>query len=237
MFKLLITAAAMAAAAPAFAVAQVSSPASFTAASVDTSLTTTYNGFVEEGLVAGLTSTTVFTLTSISGDKRTWEFDLSVSNTSSGAITASRVSGFGFNVSPGLSGASGEGLFDVVGRNGNVPQIGDVSVCFRAGGGGNNCAGGGGNGVDIGQTYSDGSFVLRFAQATESLILDNFYVRYQSIAGTDRGTSGVGVDDLQSDGSGSGAVPEPGTWAMLIAGFGVVGAARRRQRGRAMVAC
>nr|WP_303784543.1 PEPxxWA-CTERM sorting domain-containing protein [Sandarakinorhabdus limnophila] len=28
----------------------------------------------------------------------------------------------------------------------------------------------------------------------------------------------------------SGAIPEPGRWAMLIAGFGLVGAAGRRRR-------
>ena len=33
----------------------------------------------------------------------------------------------------------------------------------------------------------------------------------------------------------TGAVPEPGTWAMLIAGFGLVGAAARRRRRRGMV--
>jgi PEP-CTERM motif len=27
-----------------------------------------------------------------------------------------------------------------------------------------------------------------------------------------------------------GAIPEPASWAMLITGFGLVGAARRRQR-------
>jgi uncharacterized protein YraI len=34
------------------------------------------------------------------------------------------------------------------------------------------------------------------------------------------------IDDITA----AGAVPEPATWAMLIAGFGLVGAAMRRQR-------
>lgn len=231
MFKVLITAAALVAASPALAVAQVSTPISLTAASINTSVTTSYNGFVDEGLVAGLTASTIFTLRSISGDKKAWSFDLTLANTSSGAITASRVSIFGFDVSPELSGATGAGIFSVVGRNANVPQIGPLlDICFRAGGGGSGCASGGGGGVEIGETYATGSFVLRFVQATEALLLDNFFVRYQSIAGTDRGTSGVGVDDLQSDGNGS-VVPEPATWAMLVIGFGAVGAVRRRRRG------
>ncbi|WP_448577622.1 PEPxxWA-CTERM sorting domain-containing protein [Thermaurantiacus sp.] len=42
-------------------------------------------------------------------------------------------------------------------------------------------------------------------------------------------TTGIGVafDNFQS-----GVVPEPRTWAMLIAGFGLVGASLRRRRGR-----
>lgn len=39
-----------------------------------------------------------------------------------------------------------------------------------------------------------------------------------------------GVLFLPPAGGGVGAIPEPGTWAMLIAGFGLVGAAARRRR-------
>jgi hypothetical protein len=47
--------------------------------------------------------------------------------------------------------------------------------------------------------------------------------------------SGSGTDWAQSFIPGSGAVPEPASWAMLIAGFGLVGAMRRRQRRQAML--
>lgn len=43
-------------------------------------------------------------------------------------------------------------------------------------------------------------------------------------------TKGTGTSVLITSGQVPG-VPEPGTWAMLIAGFGVVGAASRRRRG------
>lgn len=46
---------------------------------------------------------------------------------------------------------------------------------------------------------------------------DNYNANFQT-AGTSVGTLG------------SGAVPEPSSWMMLIAGFGIVGAVRRRQR-------
>ena len=37
------------------------------------------------------------------------------------------------------------------------------------------------------------------------------------------------LDDVSASVSASGAVPEPATWAMLITGFGLVGAAMRRR--------
>jgi hypothetical protein len=40
-----------------------------------------------------------------------------------------------------------------------------------------------------------------------------------------------GFDDLP--GGGTGVVPEPASWAMLITGFGLVGAAARRRRAAA----
>ncbi|WP_017668838.1 PEPxxWA-CTERM sorting domain-containing protein [Sandarakinorhabdus sp. AAP62] len=43
------------------------------------------------------------------------------------------------------------------------------------------------------------------------------------------GTAGTNATFLAVEGAG-GAVPEPASWAMLIAGFGLVGAVRRRQR-------
>jgi hypothetical protein len=38
------------------------------------------------------------------------------------------------------------------------------------------------------------------------------------------------IDNVIIRTNGTGAVPEPATWAMLLAGFGLVGAVRRRQR-------
>ena len=213
----------------------VSTPVNLLSTDIGTSFTVNYNGFINETLQAGLTARTVFRLSAVSANLKSWTFAVDeAANTSSGPITGSRVSIFGFNTTAELSGATGSGTFSVIGRNATVPQFGGgnpFDVCFRAGGGGNGCSSGGGGGVTIGAVYTGGSFVLQFANAVNSLQLDNFFVRYQSIAGGTGGDSGVGAAI-----PGNGAVPEPASWAMLIAGFGLVGAVARRRRGRVVAA-
>ena len=49
------------------------------------------------------------------------------------------------------------------------------------------------------------------------------------------GDEGWGLQNVIVDGM-AGAIPEPGEWAMLIAGFGLVGAMQRRRRGAAIAA-
>ncbi|MCG2841149.1 PEPxxWA-CTERM sorting domain-containing protein [Sandaracinobacter sp. RS1-74] len=48
--------------------------------------------------------------------------------------------------------------------------------------------------------------------------------------------SGILFTTLEQPGGGVGGVPEPASWAMLLLGFGVVGAAARRQRALRMAA-
>lgn len=184
-----------------------------------------FNGFIDETLQTGLSAKAVFRLSSVSGDNKTWNFAIDeLSNTSSAPITGSRVSLFAFNVDKAIVDASATGDFSDIGLSATVPQFGgsQFSICYKAGGGGGGCSGGGGGGVDIGDTYSGGTFSMEFANAVQSLRLDNFVVRYQSIDGPQfRGESGVGVVT---------GVPEPDSWAMLIAGFGLAGAMARRKR-------
>lgn len=58
--------------------------------------------------------------------------------------------------------------------------------------------------------------------------VNNTY-RFDLIGGDNRLTTFAQI------GTGVGAVPEPGTWAMMIVGFGVAGAAMRRRRKQAAV--
>ena len=200
----------------------------FTSASIGQIRSFNFNAFTDDYLGAalplpGLSARLRLNLTGISGN--TWSFAYSVANTSFAPISTSRVSVFGFDVSPRLQSATATGEFSSVG-SGNVPLgRSDSDVCFRTGGGGQ-CAGGGGGGVTIGEAASTGVFKLIFAAPTSSVMLNDLFVRYQSLNSQSlriREASGVG--DVVG-----GTVPEPTTWAMLIVGFGAVGGALRRQR-------
>lgn len=204
---------------------------SLTPASVGSSFTLDYNGFTGDGTIAGLTGSTTFTLTGISGDS--YNFAYSVTNTSSSPITGSRISGFGFNTNPDIASASSTGVFDTVGT-GNAPNIGSVDVCFKGGGGANNCAGGGGDGVTLGDTAT-GTLSLAFGSALSNLSLSDFFVRYQSITGAGGTTSAVGTGTIStsssSSSSGGTPVPEPADFALFAAG--VAGLIIGRRKGRA----
>jgi hypothetical protein len=208
----------------------VSTPVTLVGTDIGSSFSFLYNGYVAETLQAGLTARTTFRLSSVSADKKSWSFAIDeLANTSGGPITASRVSLFAFNVDPEIASTSATGTFDKLGYNATVPQFGGTKrfdVCFRAGGGGTDCSGGGGGGVQLGDSIDSGSFVLTFSKAVNSLKLDNFVVRYQGIQGSDLGDSGVGTASYFEP------LPEPGTWVMMIAGFGLAGAMARRQRAR-----
>lgn len=172
-------------------------------------------------VIAGLTSTIDFGFVNVTNSGKTFNLTYNVRNTSSAPITDSRVSGFGFDTAPNISSASSTGIFSTVGV-GNVPNFGNVEVCFKAGGGTNNCAGGGGTGVAYGASGS-GTIALNFASApvNGSIALSNFFDRYQSIAGAGQVTSAIGRPVT--------AVPEPAAWALMLFGFGLAGVAMRRR--------
>lgn len=169
--------------------------------------TFTYDGFSGGTSVDGLTAITTFTLTGISGNQYT--FDYAVTNTSTDPID-SRVSSFGFNTNPDITGATSTGAFSYTTLDGRYPNgIGAIDVCFRDASGGN-CSGGGSGGLTDGQTGT-GSFTLSFADPVTSLELSDFYVRYQSISGADCITSASGSGTLTGSSSTSGSTTSGNT--------------------------
>jgi hypothetical protein len=93
-------------------------------------------------------------------------------------------------------------------------------------------------------THSDASFRRSFDVGAAVAGLGASEFRYLRVFGLGGGTiGGTNGFDLDAVGlvnwkavDGPGGVPEPATWAMLIAGFGLVGAAARRRRVSAISA-
>src|SRR3546814_816743 len=91
---------------------------------VGNSFTVDYDGYTGSGTIDGLASQIVFTLTGTTDNSYTLSY--AVANTSDTPITGSRVSGFGFNTNPTISGASSTGTYTVPALDSNVPNAGKI---------------------------------------------------------------------------------------------------------------
>lgn len=184
--------------------------------------TINFDGNSEGNTVSGLTS--ALSLTFVNAVAGLYTFDYTLSNTSSGTTTEARVTAFAFDTTPNVTDADilAGSVFDNILLASNLPNgVGNVELCFTTG----NCTGGGsaGDGVQIGDAAS-GTFTLDFGDMNlDSLVLADFAVRYQGITAT-------GISGGSGTGTSVGAVPEPGTWAMMLLGFGAIGFATRRRR-------
>ena len=226
--------------------------------------TVNFDGNVATQNVTGLTSEATFkflgfkTITGAtrSDIKTEAAFEITLDNTSSNGIL-SRTSALGFNVNnfdgtnlgttlalQGVGSASGdgntraEGLFGTSALftndlSGSFPnQFGALDVCFTNG---NTCQGGTSGGVSTPDTPGTFKATLAFNGSVSQFALNNFGVRYQSIEGTNLGTSGTGqgkaVNPSTSQPPGPRQIPEPGTvGALLLMGVGLLHDRRRKQQ-------
>ncbi len=162
-------------------------------------------------------------LVSVSSGK--FLFSYSLENLGGGAFDRGRLTGFGFNVSQPLLQSGSTGLFKHANSGEVVPGF-SVDSCFTVTGSG--CSGGATAGLGIGSAASTGTLVLTLAQPGNLVSLTDLYVSWQ----------GLRAEELRIKNAAAIArfsyqmfepAPEPGTWAMMIAGFGLVGAAARRR--------
>ena len=211
MKKLLFAAALLALASPANATV-------ITPADVGDSGTGTFNGLIGgQTLIPQLGASLTLTVNSYTAATNTYVFGYSITNTTI-APWSSSVSAFGFNTAPNLVSVSSTGLFDLALMNVNVAGgIGQMEFCNSAGA---SCNGGSSDGINPGVTAA-GTFTLDFANdATSTIILSDYFVRYQEINGPGvTGQSGVGFANDFSINPVIAPVPEASTWAMMILGF------------------
>ncbi|MBC2669774.1 cistern family PEP-CTERM protein [Novosphingobium piscinae] len=179
-------------------------------------------------VVPGLSSTLNLTLSSISGTS--YLFNYVLANTST--LDGTRVSGFGFDVSPNVTGVASTGIFDIAVLGGFTAGY-TSETCFSSGNN-NNCPQGQANVGVFNNGTGSGTLTLSFAAAPTKISLDNFLTRYQSFAttvGGERITSAVGLGIVAPPTYPP--IPEPSTWATMMLGFGMMGYALRRQRQQA----
>ena len=212
------------------------------ATDIGASGTTSIQGFVDVNNVAvpipGLTASLFLQFDGVTGN--TWNFDYTITNTSSGNISTARLSSFGLATTPDPIAASSTGLYQYAIVNPSFPNVGgagqNIDVCFGSSPG--TCSGG--NGLLPGQSAS-GEFDLTFAMALSSLSLDSAFARFQSINSGPpfnfAGASGVGINnDLSINPVDINPVPLPAAAWMFLAGIAGLGVLARKKKQAALKA-
>ncbi len=210
---------ALASATPASAAVTINTGSGNTTLLTGQSTTLTFNGITNGAPVPGLSSSLLLTLFSQSATQTI--FDFTLSNTSGGAITSSMITAFGFDVAPDvLNAAITNAIFTGIG-SGNIANGRNVEVCFTANGG-SQCNGAGSGNLGLAQNASTvGRITLNFSGGASNITLSDLAVRYQAVNGNGSATGQVVT-----------AVPEPASWALMLIGFGAVGASMRSRRLR-----
>lgn len=176
-----------------------------------------FDGFIEEELIEGLTSSLKLTLTDFDGLSATLKGE--VTNTmDTGVLKTGRVTGIAFNVDPDVKTASSTGVFTQANLDKTFPGgIGTVDVCY---GTNKNSCGGNQGGVSIGQT---GTFytTLTWSSLIDTFTLSDFVARYQ-------GMDFAATNSIEDEsGIGIGTVPTP---ALIPSLLGLAMAARRHKK-------
>ncbi|MDC8755197.1 cistern family PEP-CTERM protein [Erythrobacter sp. sf7] len=179
-----------------------------TVTGVDDTFNVSFNGLSDGQVVRGLSSLLTLTVISVGSN---WVFKYSLDNTGAGTVT-----GFGFNVSPDVVGVMADGTYGNESLGFKAAGF-RAETCFQAGSG--SCPNGNHKNISDPGT---GTLTLQFGSAKNEITLSNFVNRTQSFQ--------IGnVSSAVGQGTPVSPVPEPATWAMMLLGFGLVGAAMRRR--------
>ena len=182
-----------------------------------------FDGSVNKTTIPGLSAQLTLTFLGWSGSS--YYFSYSLLNNST---IDSRVSGFAFDTSPvdAISGTA-QGTFKGLTVDANYPNgVKSIDLCL-SNDNGQGCSGSGGVSNTAGVNPGAGTFSLLFSGSPAPTLLNfsNFHVRYQSINST-AGSSGTGNFVSFAP------LPEPGTWGMMLLGFGGMGFVLRRNTKR-----
>jgi hypothetical protein len=216
---------------------------------INSSFTRRFYGYVNDVQQTDLYADITFKFLGTSNLGRRWNFSAKISNLATGAFTSANVALFGFSTdNPNVAGDQyipvasltiGSGDFsdgELDNTTGfTTPGLSSSQqVCFKTGGTLGECATSDSGGVLKGATETQG-FALNFSAPKSLVSLQNFVLLFTGVNGTASNGQGGQVTVSNASVAGFGVasvapVPEPSSWAMLIAGFGLTGAAMRRRR-------
>lgn len=179
-----------------------------------------YYGVANGYFTDKLSAVAKYTFTGVSNGGKTYNFNYSITNDSA---YDSRIRAFGFDASADPASIASTGAFTYSYENVSFPEVGSLDICFA---GGSGCTAHTTGGINDGATGT-GSFALTFANVMESVSFEHFAMKFISVNPKVNGQDwGIGAGQISSITPGAEApitAPEPGTWLMMLGGFGLVG--------------
>ncbi len=196
-----------------------------------------FMGKASDDFTSQLSALGSFTFTGLTNSSKTWNFSYAITNDSN---YDSRIRAFGFDTihpdTPNPTSINGVSGFTYEAMNESfIEGVGTMDACFSAGSG---CTSHSGSaGIYEGET-ENGTFSLTFANVMEEIDLNHFAMKFVGVSDVNGQNYGAGLGTLVSitppGGGGGGGdpitAPEPGTWLMMLGGFGLVGSTMRRRR-------
>lgn len=193
-----------------------------------------FMGKASDDFTSQLSALGSFTFTGLTNSSKTWNFTYSITNDSN---YDSRIRAFGFDTihpdTPNPTSINGITGFTYEAMNQSfIEGVGTMDACFSAGSG---CTSHSGSaGITKGET-ENGTFSLTFANVMEEVDLNHFAMKFINVSPNVNGQNyGAGLGTLVSitpPGAGGDPItaPEPGSWLMMLGGFGLIGIVMRRR--------